>query len=222
MPHSSQSLVLKSNQTGYAANTSPVSAGKAAWILRCLLRHFSPEDYVLYLIPHIHHVNTVDSCPTVKLLAFKNNPPPEKSHFDQFKPIHFSSWSQPRFTAWQGKTGAQMWKSRRMLSVVSSAFKADYVVAHSLKAPTETLKNFEETDCRLSQVFLLTEQKSSTAGRITLWTGFHMDIWVSSLGSAAKRGKSTYLCWNQPALPSKISEKSSCFLKAQPSLYSKF
>lgn len=36
--------------------------------------------------------------------------------------------------------------------MLSSAFKVDYVVAHSLKAPTETLKNFEETDCQLSQV----------------------------------------------------------------------
>ena len=84
------------------------------------------------------------------------------------------------------------------------------------------LSSFENTDCQLSQGFLLMEQKPSAAGRVKLRTGFHMDIWVFSLGSVAKGGKSTYLFWNQSAMPDKIFKKSSCFLKAQSSLYSKF
>lgn len=49
-----------------------------------------------------------------------------------------------------------------------------------------------------------------------------MDTQAFPLGTVAKGGKRMYLFWNQPVLPSKTSEKPSCFSKARSSLYFKF
>lgn len=54
MPYSSQIVVIKSNQTGYIANISPIRIVNIAWILRNFLRRFSPEDYFC-VSSHIRH-----------------------------------------------------------------------------------------------------------------------------------------------------------------------
>lgn len=121
MPYSSQNSVLTSNQSGYTANTSSLTTVGAAWILRCLSRHWV-QRIILYLM-YIQHINPVHSsglaCPiwnawhSKTLLLLKNTTCPLLS-------LNPFPWSQVRSTLWQRKIGAQMGGC----SEVSSTFRA--------------------------------------------------------------------------------------------------